>query len=325
MSRVISYGKAINEALHQEMERDANVFIIGEDVAKMGGDFGITQGIWHKWPDRAKDTPLSEQAIVGLACGAAICGLRPVAEMMFADFITCAYDQLVNNAAKLHFMFNGGVTCPIVVRAPQGAGIRCSYHHSHSVESWFMNIPGLVIAAPSTPFDAKGLLISSIKDDNPIIFLEHKMLYNLKGEVPEDYYELPLYTADIKKEGKDVTIVATLRMVHFALEAAEKLAAEGISAEVIDPRTLFPFDKDTMKNSVAKTGRLLIVHEGPKTMGFGAEIAAVMAEEMFEYLAAPVRRITSLDTPVAFAPALEDYTMPKVEEIIQAVRELTEF
>ena len=263
MSRIISYGKAINEALHQEMERDENVFILGEDVAKMGGDFGITQGIWHKWPHRAKDTPLSEQAIV-FGCGAAVRGLRPVAEIMFADFISCSFDQMVNNAAKLHFMFNGKVSCPIVVRAPQGAGIRCAYHHSQSVESWFMNVPGLVIVAPSTPYDAKGLLISSIRNDNPILFLEHKMLYNMKGEVPEESYEIPLFKADVKRQGSDITIVAYSRMLHFALEAAERLAQEGVSVEVVDPRTLYPIEKETIINSVGKTGRLVIVQEALK-------------------------------------------------------------
>jgi len=209
MSRIISYGKAINEALHQEMERDDSVFILGEDVAKMGGDFGITQGIWHRWPHRAKDTALSEQAIIGLANGAAICGLRPVPEIMFADFITCCYDQLVNNAAKLNFMYNGKAHCPITVRTVQGAGIRCAYHHSQNVEAWLMNVPGLVIVMPTTPYEAKGLLISSIRNNNPVVFLEHKLLYNTKGEVPEEPYTIDLYKAEIEREGKDITIVDT--------------------------------------------------------------------------------------------------------------------
>ncbi|HHU31289.1 MAG: alpha-ketoacid dehydrogenase subunit beta [Zhaonellaceae bacterium] len=325
MSRIISYGKAINEALHQEMERDENVFILGEDVAKMGGDFGITQGIWHKWPHRAKDTPLSEQAIVGLACGAAVRGLRPVAEIMFADFISCSFDQMVNNAAKLHFMFNGKVSCPIVVRAPQGAGIRCAYHHSQSVESWFMNVPGLVIVAPSTPYDAKGLLISSIRNDNPILFLEHKMLYNMKGEVPEESYEIPLFKADVKRQGSDITIVAYSRMLHFALEAAERLAQEGVSVEVVDPRTLYPIEKETIINSVGKTGRLVIVQEAPKTMGYASEISAIVTEEIFEYLKAPIKRVASLDAPVAFSPVLEDYVLPTVEDVVKAAKEVMEY
>jgi pyruvate dehydrogenase E1 component beta subunit len=323
--RIISFGKAINEALHQEMERDDSVFIIGEDVAKMGGDFGITRGIWEKWPDRAKDTPLSEAAIIGLASGAAICGLRPVAEIMFADFLGVAFDQLVNNAAKLRFMFNGEVSCGLVVRAPTGGGIRCAYHHSQCVEPWLMNVPGLVIVAPSTPHDAKGLLIASIRNNNPVIFLEHKTLYNIKESVPEESYELELFKADIKREGKDVTVVATMAMVAMAELAARQLEEEGISMEIIDPMTIFPFDKETIIQSVAKTGRLVIAQEGPKVMGSGAEISAMISEEVFEYLKAPIKRVTSLDVPVSFAPVLEDYIMPTEKHIIEACKEIMDF
>jgi pyruvate dehydrogenase E1 component beta subunit len=323
MSRVISYAEALNEALHQEMEKDENVFILGEDVARMGGEWGVTRGIWSKWPERAKDTALSEQAIVGLACGAAICGLRPVAEMMVADFIAVTYDQLINNAAILHFMFNGQVNCPIVVRAPQGAGSRLAYHHSHIIESWFMNIPGLVIVAPSTPYDAKGLLISAIEENNPVIFLEHKMLYGMEGEVPEEYYALPLFKAEVKREGSDVTVVATQKMLYLALQAAEQLDLDdGVQVEVIDPRTLFPIDKTTIMNSVKKTGKLVIAQEGPKTMGYAAEISAIVAEELFGYLKAPVKRVTSRDVHVSFAAVLEDYIVPKTEQIVQSVKEV---
>ena len=323
--RKISYGKAINEALYQEMERDENVFIIGEDVAKMGGDFGVTRGIWQKWPDRAKDTALSESAIIGLASGAAICGLRPVAEIMFADFLGVAFDQLVNNAAKLRFMFNGEVNCSMVVRAPTGSGVRCAYHHSQSVEAWFMNVPGLVIVAPATPYEAKGLLIASIRNNDPVIFLEHKGLYSTKGDVPEESYELELFKSEIKRDGKDVTIVATMSMVALAEKAAENLGKEGISVEVIDPRTLFPLDKDTIIRSVAKTGRLVVAQEGPKVMGFGAEIAAMVAEDVFEYLKAPVKRVTTLDVPISFAPVLEDYVVPTDVDIADACRSAVEF
>lgn len=325
MSRIISFSKALNEALHQSMERDENVFIIGEDVAKMGGDFGITQGLWQKWPDRAKDTPLSEQAIVGLSVGSSVLGLRPVAEIMFADFLTCCFDQIVNNAAKLHFMYNGKASAPMVIRASTGGGISCAYHHSQCVESWLMNVPGLVIVAPSTPYEAKGLLNASIRDDNPVIFLEHKGLYNVKGEVPEEYYELPLYKAEVKREGSDVTVVATMDMCGLTLEAAEELSKESISVEVIDPRTLLPLDKDTLIKSVAKTGRLVVVQEGPKFMGFGAELGAMVAEDVFEYLKAPIKRITSEDVPTAFAPVMEEFIMPNLSKVIKGIRKVVTY
>lgn len=325
MSRKISFSKALNESLHQSMERDENVFVIGEDIAKMGGDFGITQGLWQRWPDRAKDTPLSEQAIVGLCCGSSVLGLRPVAEIMFADFLTCCFDQIVNNAAKLHFMYNGQASAPLVIRASTGGGIRCAYHHSQCVEPWMMNVPGLVIVAPATPYEAKGLLNASIRDDNPVIFLEHKGLYNVKGEVPEEYYEIELYKAAVKREGSDVTVVATMKMVDLALQAAEILANEGIGVEVIDPRTLFPLDKKTIGESVAKTGRLVVIQEGPKTMGFGAELGAIMAEELFDYLSAPVLRITSQDVPTAFAPVMEDYIMPSLERAVEGIRKTARY
>lgn len=323
--RTLSFSKAINEALHQEMERDDSVFIIGEDVAKMGGDFGITSGIWAKWPKRAKDTALSESAIIGLCCGASVCGLRPVAELMFADFAGVCFDQIVNNAAKLRYMYNGLAGAQMVIRAVTGAGIRCAYHHSQAVESWFMNIPGLVIVAPSTAYEAKGLLISAIRDNNPVLFLEHKMLYNTKAAVPEENYAIPLYQADVVQQGSDVTIVAAMTMVECARQAAKQLEQEHISCEIINPRTLFPLDKETILDSVAKTGRLVIAQEGPKVMGYGAEIGAMIAEDVFEYLKAPIKRVTSLGVPVPFAPNLEDYILPKPEYIVHAVKEALEF
>lgn len=323
--RKLSFSKAINEALHQEMERDESVFILGEDVAKMGGDFGITSGIWLKWPERAKDTALSESAIIGLCCGAAVTGLRPVAELMFADFAGVCFDQLVNNAAKLRYMYNGEAGAQMVVRAVTGAGIRCAYHHSQSIESWLMNVPGLVIIAPSTPYEAKGLLISAIRDNNPVIFLEHKLLYNTKGHVPEESYTIPLYQADIVQEGKDVSIVATMTMVEAAKKAAVELEKDGVSCEIINPRTIFPLDKETIVDSVSKTGRLVVAHEGPKVMGYGAEIGAMVAEEVFEYLKCPIKRVTSLDVPVPFAPNLEDYILPNDKHIVRAVKQALEF
>ncbi len=325
MARKLSYAKAINEALHQEMERDPSVFVLGEDVAKMGGDFGITQGIWHKWPERAKDTALSESAIIGLSVGSAVCGLRPVAELMFADFVTVCYDQLVNNAAKINFMYGGKASCPIVVRAVTGSGIRCAYHHSQSIEPWLMNIPGLVIVAPATPYEAKGMLISAIRNNDPVVFLEHKLLYNRKGEVPAEPYAIELFKAEVEREGSDVTIVATMRMLELAHKAAKELENEGISVEIIDPRTLFPLDRQTIIESVAKTGRLVVAQEGPKVMGFGAEIGAMVSEDIFEYMKAPIKRVTSLDVPVAFSPGLEDYVTPTEEHVIRACREAMSF
>lgn len=325
MSRKLSFSKALNESLYQSMERDENVFVIGEDVAKMGGDFGITQGLWQKWPNRAYDTPLSEQAIIGLCSSAAALGLRPVCEIMFADFLGVCFDQIVNNAAKMRFMYGGEAGAAITVRASTGGGIRCAYHHSQCVEPWLMNVPGLVIVAPSTPYEAKGLLNASIKDDNPVIFLEHKSLYNNKGEVPEAYYELPLYQCETKRQGTDVTVVSTMMMTGVALKAAEALASEGISVEVIDPRTLFPLDKETIIKSVARTGRLVVVQEGPKFMGFGAELGAMVAEDLYEYLKAPLKRVTSEDVPTAYAPCMEDYILPNVDKLVRGIRDTVQF
>lgn len=325
MSRKLSFSKAINEGLHQEMELDEDVFIIGEDVAKMGGDFGVTKGIWQKWPHRAKDTALSESAIIGLSCGASVCGLRPVAEIMFADFIGVCYDQIVNNAAKLRYMYNGLAGGQMVIRAITGGGIRCAYHHSQCVEPWLMNIPGLVIVAPATAYEAKGLLIASIRNNNPVIFLEHKLLYNSKGDVPEESYEIPLYKAEIVEEGDDVTVVAAMSMLPMAQKAAIELRDQNISCEILNPRTLFPFDHETLFNSVAKTGRLVIAQEGPRFMGFAAEVTAMVTEQLFEYLSAPVKRVTSQDTPVPFAPNLEDFILPKIEELKTAITETVRY
>jgi pyruvate dehydrogenase E1 component beta subunit len=319
-TRTLTYTKALNEALHQSMDLDPSVFIIGEDVAKMGGDFGVTQGLWHRWPERAFDTALSESAIIGLSAMAGVCGLRPVAELMFADFSGVCFDQLVNNAAKLRFMYNGQAGAQMVVRAVTGGGIRCAYHHSQCVEPWFMNVPGLVIVAPATPFEAKGLLMAAIKNNDPVLFLEHKLLYNTKGDVPEAPYELPLFKCHVEEEGDDLTVVATMAMVGLAKKAAAELRKEGVHVEIINPRTLFPLDKETIRDSVAKTGRLVVMQEGPKFMGAAAEIGAMVAEDVFEYLAAPLRRVTSLDVPVAFSPGLEDYINPTLDRALEACR-----
>lgn len=325
MSRKLSYTKAINEAMHQEMERDDKVFVLGEDVGRMGGDFGLTQGLWQKWPDRVIDTALSEQAIVGVANGAAIAGLRPVAEIMFADFAGVCFDQIVNSTAKLNFMFQEEANCPVTIRMPQGAGIRCAYHHSATVESWFLNTPGLVIVSPANPYEAKGLLISAIRCNDPVLFLEHKMLLNVRGEVPEEPYALPLGKGVIEREGKDVTIVALQITVGMALKAAEELEKQGISAEVINLRTIKPYDEQIIAESVAKTNRLVIAQEGPKVGGWAAEIGAMVTEKYFEYLAAPVERVTCKDIPVSFAPSLEDYYMLTPEDIVAAAKKTVEF
>lgn len=318
-----TYLQALNEALRQEMEIDENVFILGEDVGQFGGCFGVTQGLYEEFgAERVMDTPITESAIVGAATGAAFSGLRPVAELMFVDFIGVSMDQLFNQAAKMRYMFGGKSTVPMTLRMPQGAGIGAAAQHSQSLESWFMNIPGLKVVIPSTPYDAKGLLTSAIRDDNPVVFLEHKLLYGVSGEVPDDSYSIEIGKADIKREGTDVTIVATSQMVYTALAAAEKLAAEGISAEVVDPRCVQPLDTETILESVKKTHALVIAHEAVQFAGPGAEIAALVAEEALEYLDAPIKRVGAPFCPVPFSPPLEQHYIPGVENIIEAVKSI---
>ena len=317
----MNYGQAINDALRLEMERDPNVYIVGEDVGAFGGCFGVTAGLFEKFGEkRVLDTPITESAIVGSAVGAAVGGLRPVAELMFVDFIGVALDQLYNQAAKMKYMFGGKAKIPMVLRTSCGAGIGAAAQHSQCLESWFMHIPGLKVVFPSTPADAKGLLISAIRDDNPVVFLEHKILYAVEGEVPEGEYLVPLGKADVKREGSDVTIVATAAMVHKALEAAEKLAGDGVSVEVVDPRTLSPLDEDTILESVKKTHRLVIAHEEVKFAGSGAEIAAIAAEKAFDYLDAPIVRVAAPMTPVPFSSVLEQEFIPSTDKIIAAVK-----
>ena len=320
----MTYSQALNEALRMEMERDPNVYLAGEDVGTFGGCFGVTAGLLDKFgPKRVRDTPITESAIVGSATGATMGGLRPVAELMFVDFIGVALDQLYNQAAKMKYMFGGKAKIPMVLRASCGAGIGAAAQHSQCLEAWFMHVPGLKVVMPSTPADAKGLLISSIRDDNPVVFLEHKILYGLEGEVPAGEYMVPLGKADVKREGRDVTVVATANMVHRSLAAAEKLAGEGISVEVVDPRTLSPLDEDTILESVRKTHRLVIVHEEVKFAGSGAEIAAMAAEKAFDYLDAPILRVAAPFTPVPFSAPLENEFIPSVEKIIAAIRTVT--
>jgi acetoin:2,6-dichlorophenolindophenol oxidoreductase subunit beta len=321
--RVRTYVQALNEALDLMMERDPSVFLLGEDIGEMGGDFGVTRGLWKKYgDDRVRDTPLSEAAIVGASVGSAMVGMRPVAEIMFADFLGECYDQLVNNAAKMHYMFDGQFKAPIVVRTACGGGFGGGPHHSQSVEGWFLNVPGLVIVAPATPADAKGMLIASIENDNPILFLEHKALYRIKGEVPEGYYTTPLVKAVVPRTGNDVTIVASMKMVHEALAAATQLAEEGIDAEVVDLRTIRPYDTATVLDSVRKTGRAIVATEAPKLGGLAAELSATIGEECFRDLKAPVVRVAGLDTPIPFSMVLEKYILPGKEQLVEAARKL---
>jgi pyruvate/2-oxoglutarate/acetoin dehydrogenase E1 component len=317
----MNFAEAIRDALRIEMERDPDVYIIGEDVGTFGNVFGVTKGLIDQFGEkRVRDTPITESAIVGTAVGSAACGLRPVAEIMYIDFIGVALDQLYNQAAKMRYMFGGKITIPMVLRSACGAGRGSAAQHSQSLEAWFMHVPGLRVVMPSTPADAKGLLISAIRDDNPVVFLEHKLLYNTKGEVPEGEYTIPFGQADIKRAGKDVTVVATARMVHYALNAAEKLAADGIDVEIVDPRTLSPLDEDTILDSVKKTHKLVIVHEEVKFAGSGAEIAAMVAEKAFDYLDAPILRVAAPFCPVPFAPSLEEEFIPSEEKIIEGVK-----
>jgi len=322
--RKITYREALREALREEMQRDPTVFLLGEDIGKYwGGAFKVTEGLAEEFgEERVRDTPISESAIIGTGVGAAITGMRPVAEIMFGDLTALAMDQIANQAAKIRYMFGGQAKCPLVIRTPFGAGVNIASHHSQSLEAWFMHVPGLYVAVPSTSYDAKGLLKSAIRGNNPVMFCEHKLLYPIEGEVPEEEYTIPFGLADVKREGEDVTIVATLYMVHKALSAAEILQKEGISVEVVDPRTLTPLDKQTIIDSVKKTGRIVIVSEDCKTAGVSAEIAAIIAEEAIDYLDAPIRRVAEPDTPIPFSPPMEQYVIPDEKAIIKTVKEV---
>jgi 2-oxoisovalerate dehydrogenase E1 component len=322
-TREISMVAAIREAIDQEMARDPSVFVIGEDVGKIGGIFACTRGLIDKYgPERLRDTPISEGVISNAAVGAAITGMRPVVEIQIFDFVTLMMDAIVNQAAKFRTMLGGAPKVPIVFRGPQGGGIRLAAQHSQSLEAWFCHVPGLVVMAPSTPYDAKGLLTSAIRDDNPVVFLEHKLLYvQSKGAVPEQPYAIPIGKADIKRPGKDVTVIATMAMVAPALAAAKQLARDdGIEVEVIDPRTLRPLDTETILASVRKTNRCVIVHEGWTKFGFGAEVAAMIMEQAFDWLDAPVARVGMPDVPMPYNDTLERAVIPGVEQITAAVK-----
>jgi acetoin:2,6-dichlorophenolindophenol oxidoreductase subunit beta len=318
------YIRAITEALDEEMARDRDVFVVGEDVGGAGGAFSATKGLLETYGEmRVRDTPISETAIIGLAVGAAAQGLRPVAEIMFSDFLTVCMDQIVNQMAKTRYMFGGMYKMPVVVRTPCGGGLNAGPQHSQCIESWFAHVPGLKVVMPATPYDVKGLLKSSIRDDNPVLFIENKALYAIKGQIPEEEYLVPIGKADVKRTGNDVTVVATSRMVHQALEAARTLAAEGIDAEVIDLRTISPLDKGTIFESLEKTSRLVIAHEAVKPFGIGAEIAAMVCEEMLDHLDAPIVRVGAPFVPVPFN--LEGAYLPKADDVVRAVKRVVEY
>ena len=314
--RELTFGQAIKEALVEEMRRDPTVFIIGEDVAEAGTVFKVLSGLVDTFGrERVIDSPISEAGVTGLGVGAAMTGMRPVVDIMFGDFITLAMDQSVNQAAKVHYMSGGKLRVPLVIRTTMGATRRSAAQHSQSLYAWLAHIPGLKVVLPSTPADAKGLLKSAIRDDSPVVFFEDKMMYQVKGPVPEAEYTVPLGVADVKRSGTDVTIVATSSMVQVALEAAARLEGDGISVEVVDPRTLMPLDKSALVESAKKTGRVIVVDEGYEQYGVTAEIAAVIAEGAFDHLDAPVRRMGAMNVPVPFSPVLEDQTVPTVQAV----------
>ncbi len=321
--REITFKEAIREALDEALDSDSRVFLMGEDIGPLGGAFGVTQGLFDKYgKKRVRNTPISEVVIVGAAIGAAVVGLRPVAEIMFCDFLPIAGDQIINQAAKMKYMSGGQVTLPLTIRTILGAGLSAAAQHSQSNEAIWMHTPGLRIVIPSTPYDAKGLLKTAILNNDPVIYFEHRCLYDLKGPVPEESYTIPFGKADVKRKGSDVTVIAIAEMVIKSLSAAEELEKEGISTEVIDPRTLNPLDMETILSSVKKTGRVLIVHESVLTCGPGAEIAARLADQAFDFLDAPVKRLATKDVPMPMAPNLERFVIPQEEDIKGAIREL---
>jgi pyruvate/2-oxoglutarate/acetoin dehydrogenase E1 component len=317
---LMTYREAIRQAMREELQHDERVFLLGEDIAEFGGSMKVTLGLLDEFgPKRIRNTPISEMAILGATVGSAATGLRPIAEIMYSDFFAMAMDPIINQAAKMRYMFGGKLTIPLVVRAPMGGRRSAAAQHSQCLEAWFMHIPGIMIAMPSSPYDAKGLLKTANRNPNPVIFFENKMLYNEKGEVPEEPYFVPFGQANIVREGEDVTIIALSDMVQYALKAADQLAGHGISAEVIDPRTLAPLDIATLVQSVQKTGRLVVAHEANLTGGVGAEIASQVAYQAFDYLLAPVERVAAKDSPVPFNPRLEKEVLPDDEDVVAAV------
>jgi pyruvate/2-oxoglutarate/acetoin dehydrogenase E1 component len=332
MARKLSFRNAINEALAQEMERDSRVILMGEDVSggtgapgetdAWGGPLGVTKGLSKRFPKQVLDTPISESGFIGAAIGAAASGLRPVAELMFVDFMGVCFDQIFNQAAKFRYMFGGKATTPVVIRCMIGGGFRAAAQHSQILYNVFTHIPGLKCVVPSSPYEAKGLLIQSIRDDDPVMFFEHKMLYDVEEDVPDGAYTIPFGEANIIREGKDVTVVALGRMVTIASQAADTLAREGISCEIIDPRTTSPFDADSVLDSVENTGRLVVVDEAHPRCSMATDIAALVAQEAFDALQAPIQMVTAPHTPVPFSPALEDLYLPNAEKLAAAVRKI---
>jgi pyruvate dehydrogenase E1 component beta subunit len=324
--REITYAQAINEALTYNCETDNRVFLMGEDIGKYGGVFQVTAGLLDKFgPERIIDTPISEAAFVGAGVGAAMTGMRPVVEIMFIDFTTACMDMIINQMAKIHYMFGGRGKVPMVLRVNIGAGRGTAAQHSQSFHALFLHIPGLIVVTPSNPYDAKGLMNTAIQDENPVIFVEHKKLYAVKGPVPVEHYTIPFGKAEIKRAGKDITIVATHEMVNRSLRISGEFAKEGIDIEIVDPRTLNPLDKQTILESVKKTGRLIVADEGTVTCGVSSEISAIVNEEAFEYLQAPIIRVGSLDTPVPFSPSLEKIYIPDEEKMREAVQKMKKY
>ncbi|QRI63841.1 alpha-ketoacid dehydrogenase subunit beta [Shinella sp. PSBB067] len=322
--RELSYSQAIQEAMALAMEADERVILMGEDIGVYGGAFQVTGDLIERFgPDRVMDTPISELGGAGVAVGAAVTGLRPIFEFQFSDFAALAMEQIVNQAAKMRYMLGGAVSVPVVMRFPAGSGTGAAAQHSQSIEAWLGHVPGLKVIQPATPYDVKGMLLAAVADPDPVMIFEHKLLYKMKGPVPEGYYTVPLNKAEVRREGGDVTIVATSIMVHKALEAAEKLAEEGISVEVVDLRSIRPIDRETVIASVKKTSRLICVYEGVKTLGIGAEISAMIAEsEAFDYLDAPIVRLGGSETPIPYNPELEKAAVPQMPDILAAARDL---
>jgi acetoin:2,6-dichlorophenolindophenol oxidoreductase subunit beta len=317
----LTYREAVRDAMSEAMRRDDDVFVMGEDIAEMGGSMGVTQGMLDEFgPDRVRNTPISEMAIVGAGIGAAVAGMRPIVEVMYQDFMTLAMEQLVQQAAKHRYMSGGQTKVPLTIRTQGGAGWSPGAQHAQQVEAWFVHVPGIKVVFASTPADARGLLWSSIYDDNPVVFFEHRTLYNLKGEVPDEIDGIEIGKARVHREGEDVTVVATGRLVHEALKAAQEAESDGISVEVVDPRTLLPLDEEAIVGSVRKTTRCVVAHEAVVRMGFGAEIAAVVQHGAFDYLDAPIERVGAMFTPVPFAPVMEQYVIPDAEDVLAAVR-----
>jgi pyruvate/2-oxoglutarate/acetoin dehydrogenase E1 component len=318
--RILSASAALSEALHEEMQRDETVFILGEDLTAHAGIFGQFQGIPENFPGRIIDTPLSEAAIVGVGVGSALTGMRPVVDLHFSDFVTCCMDELVNQAAKIRYMFGGQVKMPMVVWCPDGAGIRAAAQHSQSLEAWFVHVPGLKVVVPSEPADVKGLIKSAIRDDDPVMFFQNKSLFSRQGPVQQEEYLIPLGKAAVKREGRDVSLICYGSGYYLCKEAADILAEQNIDAEIVDLRTLKPLDMDTVTGSIKKTGRAVTVHEACLTGGFGAELCALIQEQLFDHLKAPVQRVAARDVPMPFSPDMEDFCLPKVADVVAAAR-----